>query len=402
MNETTQPTTLEEILETARAENLPMKKVKSLLYHAGLPHNGAALDEIREALGREKGPSGPTEEEIAAKKEAEAKAEAERQAKIEEARRQNALREQAAAEQAAAKKQEWDAFQSDEKERLADVTPHWPTFHRVKELAAEWNEACDARMYRDVKDYQFLRHSGDALGHLLEMVDCDERSAASDIFRRTVEQGREISAAQIKLLAVIVAKLAAERGISGEQSLEAATFHRQEAATAELDEIAVDLPAEQQQYVAVEMVATKKQGKPYLALVGPTFGRRTFAKGRKFSNTSKAFRLEGLRIGDVIEWRGFNWSRESNAYEGGVEYAVVGEGALYFVSRSTARSVVESGGPLMIDRFTDVMRLHADAPVAEELNQRESSIDFRAFLTAADGRILQVAPWNCDDQDEDE
>lgn len=395
--ETTQ--TIEEIIETARRDNLSNKAIRSLLFHAGYDHK-LEFPAIRDALGRQKGPSGPSDEQIAARKGAAAEAEAARQAKIDEARREQKLRDEAAADQAAAKQAEIEAFQADEKARLADVAPHWPTYRKALALAAEWNDFCNAKRFGDAGDY-FLRHAGEELQSLGEMVLLDERSAAADIMVRTVQRGYELTAGQQKLLALILGKLAAANGMTGEKPLSAETADRQETLAAEVDEIVVELPTAREQFVSVDFVASKKSGKPYLAKLGPTFRDREFAKGTKASGTSKLFALDGLRIGDVIEFRGFTWSRKSAAFEGGVEHAVIGEGAVYFVSRPTARSLVESGGPLVIDRETEVLRLHADAPVPEELPQRAGG-DFRAFLTAADGRILEVAPWAGDEGDEDD
>jgi hypothetical protein len=74
----TKPQTVAEIIEVARRENLSGKAIRSLLYHAGLDYK-VEFPAIREALGREKGPAGPTDEEIAARKAAEELALAERQ-----------------------------------------------------------------------------------------------------------------------------------------------------------------------------------------------------------------------------------------------------------------------------------------------------------------------------------
>lgn len=111
MNDTQETTseqlTIEQIIERARAENLSNKKIRSLLFHAGFDYR-VEFPAIREALGRQAGPSGPSEEEIAAKQAAEeaaAQARQEQLARETEARAEadKKAREEAAAQQVAAK-----------------------------------------------------------------------------------------------------------------------------------------------------------------------------------------------------------------------------------------------------------------------------------------------------------
>jgi len=156
--------------------------------------------------------------------------------------------------------------------------------------------------------------------------------------------------------------------------------------TAEVEEIAITLDRSLKQRVAARFTATKKTGKPYMAKIGPGFSRE-FAKGRKFTNTQKSFYFDDLQIGDVLEFRGYAW--QGDAYEGGTDYAVIGQGVIFFVSRTTAKIVIDGGNAFAVDRATPMLRLSPDAQAPSDL-QTYSGREFAAWLVDESGEPINV------------
>ncbi len=377
----------EQFIEVARAAAWSRNRTRSELYKLNQPELWARRDEVLASLGF------ATTAETAAAKQAAQKEAALRRSAIEdqeaakraEAAKTARLREQAEREQREAAEAELAAYREAERRELADVEPHWPTYRQVLHLAGQCRELADAKRYRDWNDVAYLQVAPQQLGEIVELVNLDDRSVAADVLRKT--RGA-MSESQAKLVALVLAKLAAKNGMTGGAPLSPNTAHRQEAAAEEIEEIVVALPRESVQRAAARFTATKKTGKPYLAKLGAGFSRE-FAKRQKFTNTTYSFDAEDLRIGDVLEFRGYTWSRDENAYEGGVEYAVIGAGAIYFVSRRAAAAVIDGANVLVVDRFTPVLRLTPDADVPVELPNREGC-DFQAWLTDKSGDPIDV------------
>lgn len=376
--------TFDQLAEVAKNEGWTRKQVRRAMHAENDPALWARRDEMMAVLGL-----ATTEQTAVAAQAAESvqraaaqAAEAARQAAAETAARQRRLAEQVQREQAEAKAAELAEYQAAERTALAAVEPHWPTYRRVLDLARDCREYRAAARYRDVGDMMAFKDAAPALMHVAELVMLDDRSVAADILRKT---GGAMTEPQAKLVGLILAKLATANGMSGPRAVSPDTAHRQERVTAELEEIAVTLDRSLDQRVELRFIATKKTGKkPYLAKLGPGFSRE-FAGGRKATNTTKMFLAEA-RIGDVFEFRGYNWDGE--AYIGGVEYAVVANGAVYLVSRTAAAGVLDGGTVLVIDRETPVIRLHPEAPVPAELADYQGGLS--AWLLGADGEPLAV------------
>jgi|GEM_PF-4174891 len=382
----------DDLMTKARTEGWSRKRVRHEIFDMNEPSLWERRDEILSSLGH------LTTEEAAGKA---AKEEAENRARISaehaearaNAKREADLRTQIEREQADAKEAEVEAFRNEEKKELEGVEPHWPTYREVLHLAAECREFSDAVYHRDTKDAIAFKRAPEALGELAECCLLDDRSVAADILRKT--KGA-MTDKQAKLVAIILSKLAAKNGMTGSAPLSADTAHLQELASAEIEEIAITLDRELKQRVNVRLTATKKTGKPYMAKLGAGFSRE-FAPRRKFTNTQHSFFLEGLRIGDVVEFRGYGWN--GSDYSGGTDYAVIGNGVIYFISRGTARLIADGADGFAIDSATPVMKLSPDATIPPDL-QNYTGESFEAWLVDEDGRPVDVN-WP-EDEDENE
>src|SRR3990167_1451784 len=334
------------------------------------------------------------------------------------------------------------AQRAEEKDELAAYTPHWPTYRHVLDLLARWRECDDAARHRDVGDYVALKGAREELGELAELAKLtDEHSIA-----KLLEAGRAPAPGCAKMIAVVLAKLAAKCGLTGGQPLSAATAHKQANLTVELppadpalkamvteiqagiaamtpfdraqageEKVAaaeavvkdhqatldgagfeVEIPPAGRQRMNVSLTASKKTTeKPYLArLTLGLDGRwaREFAPRQKAGNTCRSFILKNQPCGAVIEARGYTWSREAEGYEGGTEYVVVIAGALLFISRSAADKIVRGATKINCDKFSRALKLSPDAPLPEkiQISKREDEI-IKACLVNEAGEVLSFA-----------
>jgi hypothetical protein len=344
--------TIQQIVEKAIAEGWSNKQTKKAATKAGLDGEAqAAVIAGLRAAGRAKGPTG---EDL--RREAEEKAKAEAQAAAQVAENNRKLQEAHEREVREAQA----AKLSEEREAMASVEPHWPTYRRAMSLAKDWHEACDARQHRDSGDWIAFKQAGDDLLLLAEEVMLPQDSTAGSILIKTVAAGWAMSEAQAKLVAIAIAKLATANGMTGEKPVAPETSHLQERLTAENPEIVITINRQSPQKAVFRFSASKKTGtKPYAAILGPNFSRE-FIDGKKFTNTSKSFWAEGLAVGTVIEFRGFNWSAKEGAFVGGVDYVLIVEGGAIQISRTAAREVVEGAETILLDRHCEVIRFVDD------------------------------------------
>ena len=264
--------------------------------------------------------------------------------------------------------------------------PHWPTYREIIDLCAKWRDLDDAKKHRDVKDVQALMGVPNEVRHIAEMSLVPDGHAVVDILNRDFAP----SEAQAKLVALTVAKLATHNGLATAAPLSADTASQQHNTAAELDEIVIDLPTDSRQRVAVRVFGSKKvDGKPWLAKLVARDGKieREFADGAKSSGSTRVFRLSDLRIGEAIQWHAYVW--DGRDFIGGRQSAVVVPGGVALVSQRLAESIVLSGGPLLIDRFTAIYRLSPDAALPEECDSKIWT-GFEAYLLNENGEIINT------------
>lgn len=94
---------------------------------------------------------------------------------------------------------------------MANVEPHWPTYHRMMDLCRDLADMFDAIKARDVGDIMATKSAAKQIPEMLFEFDIEEDSVTADIWDRVVTY-HTISDAQAKALAVAVAKAATLKG----------------------------------------------------------------------------------------------------------------------------------------------------------------------------------------------
>lgn len=236
--------------------------------------------------------------------------------------------------------------------QLDDVDPHWPTYRLVMDLIRDCGEYFDAARHGDTGDMVAYQSAPEQLEHTAELAGLSDEFAAADILSKMLSSRRALTERQAKLVAITLAKLASRNGLSGNKPLSADTAHDQAVVTAELPEQVIDIQRDPAQLVTVTVTSSTKATKPYLAVLT---GRRDrqFARGRKVTGTTRMFSV-AVPVGTVLEWRSYTWT--GDAYEGGVEHAIVMKDGLLLVSKETAIAVAEGANAIAIDSFTAVKR----------------------------------------------
>lgn len=367
-----------ELIFRAKRDKWSRKAVKKHIY-------GTPLWDLRDSIFEELGMpiTGQAAELAAARQRQEIElAEAEAAAQVAESARIQALRDQSEREQKEAKEAELAAYRAEERIELEGIEPHWPTYRRVLALINDCREFEDAVRHRDSGDIMAFKYAPKDLMHLAEIVLLDDRSVVADILKKT---NGAMTEKQAKLVALIIAKLASRNGMTGNEPLSPTTHHRQESLEAEVEQFAVTLNRSDDRRIAVQIIATKKTGKPYLAKLDSGFNRE-FAKRKKFTNSRNMFTLKNLQIGDVVEFRGFNWT--GREYEGGVEYAVIGNGLIYFISRFAAKGITSGDDLFYCDEMTEIFNyLPNKTKIPAELKERSAG-DFTAWCHDSKGNLI--------------
>lgn len=213
-----------------------------------------------------------------------------------------------------------------------ESTIHWPTYRKVMEIAADCAELVDAKRHGDYMDVEAYKCAPTKIREMAELAEV-ENEAVLDIIGRCVQYG-SLSERQAKFVAIKIAEGAAALGMTGSAALTRLTEHR----LAGEGKTLVNLDHSESR-IFFCMVASKKRGEPFLAKLGPTLNDRDFVKKIKgFTNSMVDYVVEKASIGDVYEYRAYNWN--GGEHEGESGYLVVSADGIWKIGHEAALAVL--------------------------------------------------------------